>query len=345
MKAALLTGIRRFAIEEVPTPNIVKDDDVLIRIKMVGVCGSDIHYFTAGRIGDQIIRYPFIIGHEATGIVENVGKKVTRVKSGQRIALDPAVNCGHCDQCRVGRVNTCRNLRFLGTPQQMGGALCEYIVLPETCCYPISNRLTFEQAVLSEPLAIAIYAVERSRLRAESSVAILGCGPIGMSVLHVLRTKEVGNVYVTDKIQTRLKFAGELHPRWSGNPVATNIVEEILKCEPLQLDVVFECCGDPAAIGQAIQLLKPGGTLMLIGIPVNDEISLPVHELRRREITIVNVRRQAHCTSPAIALMENRQIKIEDLTTHHFPLTKATAAFATVANYRDGVMKAMIVVD
>jgi len=213
MKAALLTGIRQFEIGQVPEPKMARDTDVLIRIKTVGVCGSDIHYYTTGRIGSQIIQFPFIVGHESAGIVEQTGKKATRVKPGQRIAIDPAVYCGHCDQCRAGRENTCRELLFLGCPKQLEGALCEYIVLPENCCYPIKDSTTFEQATLSEPLAIAVYAVERAHLPAKASVTILGAGPIGMSVFHALRTKNAGDVYVTDKIQDRLAFSQKLHPQ------------------------------------------------------------------------------------------------------------------------------------
>ncbi|MGA9452633.1 MAG: alcohol dehydrogenase catalytic domain-containing protein, partial [Verrucomicrobiia bacterium] len=273
MKAALLTGVRQFEIRQVPEPKIVKPTDVLIRIKMVGVCGSDIHYFTTGRIGSQIVQFPFVVGHEAAGVVEQVGKKVTRVKPGQRIAVDPAVYCGHCDQCRAGRENTCRELLFLGCPGQLAGALCEVIVLPENCCFPIKDQTTFEQATLSEPLAIAVYAVQRSRLPAKANVAILGVGPIGMSVFHVLRTKKVGDVYVTDRIPERLKFSQQLRPQWCGNPERTDVVKEISKAEPLLMDVVYECSGDREAFDHAIKLLKPGGTLALVGIPEFDEVT------------------------------------------------------------------------
>ena len=344
MKAALLTGIRQFEIRQVPEPKIVKATDVLIRIKMVGVCGSDIHYYTTGRIGSQIIEFPFIVGHEAAGIVRQVGKKVTRVKPGQRIAIDPAVYCGHCDQCRAGRENTCRELRFLGCPGQFEGALCEYVVLPENCCYPIKDRTTFEQAALSEPLAIAVYAVERSHLPAKANVAILGAGPIGMSVFHVLRTKKVGDVYVTDKIPERLEFSQQLHPKWCGNPERTDVVKEILQAEPLLMDVVYECSGDKEAFDHAIKLLKPGGTLAIVGIPEIDEIPFPIHELRRKEITIINIRRQARCTQKAIDLLERRKINMDAMVTHHFPLEQTRQAFELVADYRDGVMKAMITV-
>lgn len=345
MKATLLTGIRKFETRQVPEPKITRPTDVLIRIKMVGVCGSDIHYYTNGRIGSQIIQFPFTVGHEAAGIVEQVGTNVTRVKPGQRIAIDPAVSCGQCDQCRAGRENTCRELLFLGCPGQLAGALCEYLVLPETCCFPIKDRTTFEQATLCEPLAIAVYAVERARLPAGANVAILGAGPIGMSVFHVLRANHVGDVFITDTIPDRLQFSQQLKPKYCGNPDGADVVKEISDLEPLLMDVVYECSGDPAAYGHAIQLLKPGGTFAIVGIPEVDEIPFPIHELRRKEITVLNIRRQAHCTQKAIDLLEAETINLDAMVTHHFSLEETQQAFDLVANYRDGVMKAMIHVD
>jgi len=345
MKAVLLTGIKQFEIRQVPDPKITQDTDVLIRIKTVGVCGSDIHYFTAGRIGSQIIQYPFILGHEAAGIIEKTGKKVKHVKPGQRIAIDPALSCGHCDQCKSGREHTCRKLVFLGNPMQMAGCLSEYILLHEKCCYPIKKSMTFERATLSEPLAIGVYAVEQSRITAKASAAILGAGPIGMSVFHVLHTKKVGNIFVTDKIEERLKFAERLKPTWTGNPEHKDIVKEISSIEPLLLDVVYECSGDPQAIAQGVQLLKPGGILILVGITEKDEISFPIHDLRRKEITIINIRRQVHCTQKAIGLLDRGRINMDAMVTHRFSLEETQKAFSLVANYRDGVMKAMISLD
>ena len=345
MKAALLTGIRKFETRRVTKPEITRPADVLIRIKMVGVCGSDIHYYRTGRIGSQIIQFPFVIGHEAAGIVERVGSKVTRVKPGQRIAIDPAVYCGLCDQCRAGRENTCRALLFLGCPGQLSGALCEYLVLPETCCFPIKDRTTFEQAVLSEPLAIAIYAVERAPLPAGANVAVLGAGPIGMSVFHVLRANGVGDVFITDKIPERLTFAQALKPKYCGNPDRADVVGEISKAEPLLMDAVFECSGDRMAYDHAVRLLKPGGILVLVGIPEFDEAALPIHELRRKEITIANIRRQAHCTHKAIDALEAGAINLDAMVTHHFSLEETRQAFDLVAHFRDGVMKAVISVD
>jgi L-iditol 2-dehydrogenase len=344
MKAALLTGIRQFRIDQLPDPGILNDRDVLIRIKTAGICGSDIHYYTSGRIGSQIIQFPFIIGHETAGIVEQTGKKVARVKPGQRIAVDPAVFCGRCDQCLAGRENTCRRLLFLGCPEQLPGCLCEYVVLPENCCFPIKDRMTFEQAALSEPLAIAVYAVEKSLAPQKANIAILGAGPIGLCVFHVWRIKHSGDIYLTDKIEERLEFAKKLHPTWCGNPDRQDILKEITDREPLLLDMVYECSGDTKAIGQAMQLLKPGGTLVLIGIPEEDDISLPIHELRRREITIINIRRQAHCTQKAIDLLDQGKINLDSLVTHRFALEDIQKAFDLAAAYRDGVIKVMITI-
>jgi L-iditol 2-dehydrogenase len=342
MKAAVLAGIRRFESTQIPQPIIRDDHDVLIKICTIGVCGSDVHYYTTGRIGTQIVEFPFVIGHEAAGIVEAVGKHVTRVRPGQRIAIDPAVSCGHCDQCRAGRDHTCRSLRFMGCPKQIDGCLAEYVVLPESSCFPIPANMTFEQATLTEPLAIGVYAVEKSSIRPASTAAILGVGPIGMSVFFVLRTKSIGNIYVTDKIENRLTFAGQLNPAWRGNPERVDVVKGIAGSEPLLLDVVYECSGDPAAVAQGLDLLKPGGSLVLVGIPETDVISFPIHELRRKEITIINIRRQVHCTQKAIDLVASGTIHVDGMATHRFTLDQTPAAFELVSNYQDGVMKAII---
>lgn len=345
MRAAQLTAIRRIEIGEIPRPSDPGENDVLVRVRAVGVCGSDIHYFRSGRIGSQIVEYPFVIGHEASGIVEGRGGKVARVKPGDRVALDPSVSCGHCDQCMAGREHTCRNLLFLGCPGQLTGSLCELVALPEKCCYPIPEEMTFEQAVLTEPLAIALYTIDRSGVLPTANIAILGTGPIGMSVFHILRARRAGRIYVTDKIAARLSLAARLRPVWSGNPDAVDIVQEIAAREPLLLDCVYECSGDAGAISQAVRLLKPGGLLVLVGIPETDGITLPIHELRRKEITIINIRRQVHCTQKAIDLIASHGVDLDSMVTHRFSLGEAQAALELVEAYRDGVMKAVISTD
>lgn len=342
MKAALLKNVNKIDIKDIPKPNDLGPNEVLIKIKMVGVCGSDIHYYTTGRIGNQVVKYPFIAGHEAAGIIEGVGSSVNNLFPGQRIAIDPAYYCGECDQCKAGRENTCEKLLFLGCPDQLEGALQEYIILDEKHCFPISDSTSFEQAVFSEPLAIAVYAVDRSPKIKNPSVAILGCGPIGLSVFHTLKVNNIGKVFVTDKINDRLKFAKNLNAAYIGNVNETDVVKEIKNLEPNLLDIVYECSGDEKAYEDAINLLKPGGTFIITGIPEVDHIQFPIHELRRKEITIINIRRQSHSTQKALDFLETGKINIDNLITHHFTLDQTAKAYDLVSNYRDGVIKAMI---
>jgi len=342
MRACLLAGIGEFALQELPDPQIRHAREVLVRIRMVGVCGSDIHYFTSGRIGDAVIHYPFIIGHEAAGVVEAVGPGVSRLRPGQKIAIDPALSCGRCDQCLAGRENTCRHLLFRGAPGQLPGCMCEYVVLDERQCFSVSDALSFELAALSEPLAVGVYAVERSRIAAGAFAAVLGAGPIGLSILHLLAVLGHGPLFVTDKVEARLDYARQLGPLWAGNPDRVEVEAEISRLAPRQLDMVYECTGDAEALRQGIRLLKPGGRLVIVGIPEENEIVLPIHELRRREIDILNIRRQAGATQKAVDLLESGALRMADMATHHFPLAEAAAAFKLTAARADGVIKAMI---
>ena len=243
MKAMMLTGIKEMEMKEVPKPMIENDTDVLIKMKTIGVCGSDVHYYTTGKIGSQVVKYPFPVGHEGAGEVAEVGKGVTRVKPGDRIAIEPAMPCFECDQCLEGRIHTCRNLRFLGCPGQAEGCLSEYIVMPETSCIPISDKLSYDQGAISEPLAIGVYAVQQSVPMNGKKVGVLGFGPIGMSVLLPALARGAEKVYVTDKIPERLDLARKAGAEWAGNPEKDDVVGEIIGKEPQMLDVVFECCG------------------------------------------------------------------------------------------------------
>jgi L-iditol 2-dehydrogenase len=342
MKTMFLTGLRQMAMREAPMPEIRNDTDVLLKLAVVGVCGSDVHYYTRGKIGSQVVRYPFPVGHECAAMVEQVGRGVTRVKPGDRVAVDPAMPCGQCDQCQAGRSHTCRSLRFLGCPGQAEGCLSEYIVMPQGCCFPVAPTLSFEQACLAEPLSIGLYAVRLSGLGSGDSAAILGCGPIGLSAMLCARVAGARKLFATDPIPARLAAADKAGATWIGNPKAADVVKAIQSAAPLGLDVVFECCGEQEALDQAVDLLKPGGKLVLVGIPTVDRISFPIDKLRRREIAILNVRRQNECVEPALELIRRRLVDADFMVTHGFPFDRTADAFELVADYRDGVIKAMI---
>ncbi len=345
MKAMVLTGLRKMEMREVPEPEMTADNDVLIRLKRVGVCGSDVHYYTTGRIGSQVVQYPYRVGHECSGIVEKVGPAVTNVKPGDRIAVEPAQPCFECDQCRMGRINTCRNIRFLGTPGQGPGCLCEWLVMPSHCCFPVPDSLSLDEAALVEPLSIGVYSVRQSIPMAGATVGILGVGPIGLSCMLPARHAGAAAIYVTDKLDERLAAAKAAGADWAGNTETTDVVAGIADAEPGLLDVVFECCGQQEALDQALQMLRPGGTLMLVGIPQVDRVSFSIDELRHREITIHNVRRQAHCVQAAIDLAAADDVDVSFMLTHHFPFDRSGEAFDLVDHYRDGVIKAMITLD
>jgi L-iditol 2-dehydrogenase len=234
MRAAVLDGIRKIEITDIPEPRIEQKTDVLLRVLAVGICGSDAHYYTSGRIGSQVVKYPFRIGHECSATVIETGKSVRRVGPGDLVAVDPAVWCGKCDQCLAKRRHTCRNIKFLGTPGQANGCLCEYIVMPESSCYPVMRKTTPERAALVEPLSISCYSAGLYGDIEGKDIAVLGSGPIGLGVLLAAKLRGARFVYATDKLNYRLALAKTQGTGWTGNPEKQDVVKEILKTAPLQ---------------------------------------------------------------------------------------------------------------
>jgi L-iditol 2-dehydrogenase len=342
MKSMVLTGIRQMEMIEVPMPEIQDDHDVLIKMERVGVCGSDLHYYTDGKIGKQVVKYPFPVGHEGAGTVVATGNAVTNVKVGDGIAIEPAMPCWNCDQCNTGRPHTCRKLKFLGCPGQADGCLSEYIVMPDTSCFKLAEGMILDDGALSEPLSIGVYAVRQSIPIKGAAVGILGFGPIGMSVLLPAQAQGAKKIFVTDKIEERLQLARKAGAIYAGNPDTHDVVKEITAIEPDSLDVVFECCGKQEAIENAIDILRPGGKLMIIGIPEFDRWSFRVDDGRHKEITITNVRRQNGALEPTLEMIRDRRFDAHQMVTHRFSFGRTKEAFDLVDKYADGVMKAMI---
>lgn len=342
MRVAYFTSLRNLEVRDEPRPELTEPTDVLLRIERLGVCGSDVHYYTEGGIGDQRLDYPATLGHECSATVVEVGPGVRGLQPGDRVAVDPALSCGHCDQCRAGRANTCRNLRFLGCPGEAPGAAADFHVLPAENCVPIPASMTLEEAALVEPLSIGLYAVRLASLRPGMRAAVFGCGPIGLSVMLCAKATADCKILATDLLDRRLEVAKACGADWTGNARSSDAQAAIARREPMGLDLVWECSGDPACVDQAQRLLAPGGTLVLVGIPGVRRVDFDIHVMRRKELTFKNVRRQRDCVGPAVNLVADRRIDVSPLLTHRFPMERMQEAFELVASYGDGVIKAVV---
>ncbi len=343
MRAAFLTGVRALEVREAPAPRLARDDDVIVRSRAVGVCGSDLHYYLSDSVGSDAVKYPFIPGHECAGTIEAAGPAVTRVKPGDTVVIEPAVSCGACDQCRTGRPHTCRKLLFLGHYGELTGGMAELVLAPERNCVPLPPKMTAVQGMLAEPLSIALYAAGLAGSVRGKTAAVLGTGPIGLCVVMALKAEGAGAVYATEKVEARLEAAAaKAGADWTGNPGREDVVAGILARESLGLDLVFECCGDQSALDQGVALLKPGGALVVVGIPLELRVSFDSSKVRRREIRVQNVRRQNKCLEKAVAMIHTGRIDVDFLATHSFPLDRAREAYETAAARRDGVIKAVV---
>ena len=343
MKVAYFTALRQLKIVDEPDPALSADGDVLLRIDRVGVCGSDVHYYVNGRIANQVVKYPESLGHECAGTVMEVGSAVEALAPGDRVAIDPALVCGACDQCRAGRMNTCRHLRFMGSPGQAPGAVAEYRVIPAACCYRIPDSMSLETAALIEPLSVGLQAARVGEVYPAVRAAVLGAGPIGLSVLLCAKALARSTIYVTDLIDERLDVARRCGADWTGNADREDVAGKIAGNEPEGLDLVFECSGNPECINQGLKMLTPGGTLVVIGIPAAvPEVGFDVHRMRTFELSVKNVRRQLGCIGPSIRLLGTGQIDASGLVTHRFGMSQIRDAFELVAGYQDGVIKAML---
>ena len=341
MKTLFLTEAKCLEYRETEPPK-VPEGWAKVRIRTVGICGSDIHYFVTGRIGDQVVTFPHILGHEGCGeIIEGAGK----FPPGTPVYVEPALSCHECDQCRAGRENTCRRMQFFGNPNEYPGCMQEEIVLPPENVVPLPPSVGLDEAFLLEPLCIGVYAVVQSRICENAAAAIVGAGPIGLSVLIALSEVNPAKVYATDPVAPRRKAAETLGATTALDPylLEKGAAERIIEKSKGGVDVAYECAGTQESIDDAVRMLKPGGMLMLIGIPEEeDRISFDHSHMRRSEITIINVRRQNGMTPRTVALLERRRDVKDALITHHFKPEQANEAFELVHARRDGVIKAVL---
>jgi L-iditol 2-dehydrogenase len=293
---AAQTGLRRIEVidAEMPQPG---PGEVLIELTAVGICGSDLHWFRMGRIGSLAIQYPQILGHEPAGIVAGVGKGVRGFKEGQGVVVEPGISCGTCRPCRQGRANLCYRVRFLGSPG-FTGAFQQYLVMPASCVAHLPPKVDPPLASAAEPLGVALHAMNLVRLRRGESVAVIGGGPIGLSVVALARARRAKVVVLSDPRAIRRGVAERLGAASCVEPSA--FIETAREATGgLGVSVVFECSGAPDAIDQAVRACERGGRVGVLGITEVDHVTLDPHEWRGRELEIVEVRRSNH-TMPRV---------------------------------------------
>lgn len=325
MKSVRLHGTGNLQIHEEPVP-VAGGGEKLVHVKSVGVCGSDLHWFAEGSIGDAKLEHPLILGHEFAGVTEH----------GQRVAIDPAIPCGHCELCVHGHPNLCSNLIFAGHGKT-DGALREWMAWSEKSLLPIPDLISDDDGAMLEPLGVAIHTVDLGKLKAGMTVGVFGCGPIGLLILQVAKLSGAAKIIATDRLAHRLEAAksfGATHAFMAGEGGELDQIRAATNGGGV--DVAFEAAGTQGAVDTSFAAVATGGKIVLAGIPDDDKTSFSASTARRKGLTIKLVRRMKHTYPRAIELVSKGLVDVRSLVTHRFPLEDAHEAFR-VAERREGL--------
>lgn len=329
MKSIRLHGTGDLRSHEEPAP-VAGVGETLVHIKSVGVCGSDLHWFSQGSIGDAKLERPLILGHEFAGETED----------GQRVAIDPAIPCGHCEFCERGHPNLCSSMIFAGHGDQ-DGALREFMAWKNTSLFPIPDSLSFEDGAMLEPLGVAIHSVDLAHLKAGMTVGVFGCGPIGLLIIQMAKLSGAANIIATDKLPHRAEAAkafGADHVFLAGDNSQLSMIRAATNGRGV--DIAFEAAGAQETVDESVAAVVSGGKVILVGIPDGDETSFSASVARRKGLTIKIARRMKHTYPRAIELVTKGLVDVRSMVTHRFPLAQAHEAFCA-AERREG-LKIMI---
>lgn len=342
-RTAVFYGINDMRIEELDVPKL-GPCDVLVKVKAVGVCGSDVHFYKEGRIGPYVPRPGHIIGHESAGEIVAVGENVKDRKVGDRVAMEPGTPCGQCDLCKKGKYNLCRDMMFMGHPDpEREGAYVEYTVLPAGYTYLLPDSMSFEEGAMMEPLAVAMQAFKRGRVKAGDTIAILGCGPIGLSMLLAAKAFGCTEVYMTDSIQYRLDYAKEFGATKVFNIDAEDFVKGIMEATNNKgVDVVIEAAGNPDAYKYCTSIATRGGVCVFVGMSAEEMFPINVFEIIDKELDITSVFRYENVYEQAVRLAGAGLIDMNKLITHRMPLEKIGEAMDIAHEKRDNAIKVVI---
>lgn len=346
-RTSVLHGVRdlRWETREVALPG---PREVRVRVRRVGVCGSDVHYYTHGKIGAFVVEAPLVLGHEVMGVVDAVGGGVTRVKAGDRVALEPGVPCRRCAYCKRGEYNLCPEMTFMATPP-VHGALGEHLLWPDDFVFPLPDKLSDDAGALLEPLAVGLWAARRGGVGPGQSVAVFGAGPIGCTTLQAAGAAGATTLIAVDLEDFRLDLARRVGATHTVNPAREDPLARIREITRSELpeshagvDVAFETAGSLPTTRLSLAAPRPGGVSVLVGLPPDPEVSLDLVSAASREVSIRGVFRYANCYPAAIALVESGAVNLDLLVTHRYAFEQTPEAFEFADREKRASMKVMI---
>src|SRR5207302_2991361 len=334
-QAAVLYAPHDMRIEERPVPRS-GPREVLIEIKAVGVCGSDVHYYEHGRIGSYIVLQPLILGHEAAGVVVDGGEGVSKSRIGERVAIEPGIPDGTCQQCRTGHYNLCPNVRFFGTPP-IDGAFTNYVTVPDSFAYTLPASMSDEEGALIEPLSVGLWGCRKAQLRGADHVLITGAGPIGMLAMKVALALGSTEITMTDVFPQRLEMARKL-----GATQTVNVAQESLADANLGADVLLECSGNEKALKDGIRSLRPAGIAVAVGMNPGEELSVPMSVLQNRELTLTGTFRYANTYRDEISLVSAGRVDLKAVITGHYSLEHTEQALQETKNDPNNIKSVVV---
>ncbi|MGG1662410.1 NAD(P)-dependent alcohol dehydrogenase [Brevibacillus sp. NRS-1366] len=341
MSAGFLDRVLEVGIRQIPVPQ-VSGTEVLVKVMAVGVCGSDVHYYAHGKIGNRMVQYPHIQGHECAGIVVSVGERVKRFRVGDRVAIEPGTTCMSCRWCKEGRYNLCPEVQFLSTPP-VKGAFVQYLKHREDFLFPLPDSLSFEQATLAEPLSVGIHAVRRGRIKPGDTVAVFGMGPVGLLTVMAAKAFGATTIIASDVEPLRLAAAtkmGATHVVDITKQSVDDVIAGVTGGEGV--DAILETSGNEKALQSAVPLIKRGGALVVIGFPAAEEVPLNITLMLQKEIDMYAVYRYTNTYPQAIALLAEGAFPTSELLTDFYSLDQLQQAMEQARTNKSGSLKVIV---
>lgn len=340
-KAIFMHGTNDMIWKDIPMP-VLKDHDVLVKVEAVGICGSDVHYYQHGRIGDFVVEGDFILGHECAGEVVEVGSGVKSLKAGDRVALEPGKTCGKCEFCKTGRYNLCPDVEFFATPPYHG-VFCNYVAHPEDMCFKLPENVSNVEGALVEPLAVGLHAANQGGVKLGDTVLIYGSGCIGLVSLLASKAMGASKIILVDVLENRLKTALKLGATHVINPKEADVVKTVAEItEGIGAHVVIDTAAAEVTVKQTADVLKTGGTIVLVGMTVKDEVEFNFMKLMGKEGTLKTIFRYRNLYPVAINAIASGAINVKDIVSHEFDFEETKEAFDFVVNNAQDVVKAVI---